>query len=265
MSTRYYGMPVRSFEALCRVNLVKLGTVYSTLDDLYGALGVANLKVGVIGTATRERTRRVFRASHLGFYIHDHYDFNGFQYLGTWTKDHVLTKAEAIFGETYTGRRILDHRTGAFAKVFNSDLRDYRDRTGRGGDFVVFSDALWQQCDAVAHQGQRPMSPLRVRMRLSGASLIAVVALLRVPLGFCQQSLVNANIREPVRITFPSPGSIVQFLNLGAIDDQTAIQVYAIAPHGTLARRLRSEDAQASRTSASSAGDANLSVGIGSW
>jgi hypothetical protein len=145
----YYGMPVRSFESLCRVNFVKLSSVYSTLDDMYGALGVANLKVGVIGTAVREGTRRVFRASHLGFYILDQYDFNGFQYLGTWTKDRVLTKAEAVFGEAYTGRRVVEHREGAFAKVFNSDFRQYRKNTGRGGDFVVLSDVLWRQCDAI--------------------------------------------------------------------------------------------------------------------
>jgi len=145
----YYGMPVRSLEAQCQVNATQFGSLLSTLDDMYGALGDANLKIGVIGTAYRENGRRLFHADHVGLYILDQYDFNGWQYLGTWTKDKVLTRGEATFAETYTGRRIVDLRSGPFAKVFNEDFREYRNRTGRGGDFVVFSDVLWQRVDKV--------------------------------------------------------------------------------------------------------------------
>ncbi|MDR0183969.1 DUF6402 family protein [Lysobacter arvi] len=149
----YYGMPTRSFDASCWVNSTVLGSKIDTLDDMYGALGIANVKVGVVGTAVVENKRKMFHVAHVGFYVLDYYDFVDWQYLGTWTKDRVLTKAEALFAETYTGRRIVNYKDGAFAKVFNQDFREYRDRTGRGGDFVVYSDVLWQQSNAVIDLG----------------------------------------------------------------------------------------------------------------
>lgn len=145
----YYGMPVRSFDALCRVNYAAFGDELDTLDDMYGALGFANAKIGVTGTAAVVDGRRRFYVEHIGTYILDYYDFVGWQYLGTWTRDRVLTKAETVFAETYTGRRVVSYKDGPFAKVFNEDFRKFRARTGRGSDFVVLSDILWQRSQVV--------------------------------------------------------------------------------------------------------------------
>lgn len=137
-------MNVRDLDASCQVNYTSFGSLASTLDDMYGALGSAALKLAVTGTAMNVDDRRIFKSDFLAFYIQDHYDFNGSQYLGTWTKERVLTKAETAFAETYTGRRIVEHRDGPFCKVTNADFAQFRQRAGIGGDFVLYSDVLWK-------------------------------------------------------------------------------------------------------------------------
>ncbi|MCZ2134018.1 MAG: DUF6402 family protein [Burkholderiales bacterium] len=49
-----------------------------------------------------------------------------------------------------TGRRGLDrawvyshYRSQGFEEVFNATFRRWRDTTGRGGDFLVYSDVEW--------------------------------------------------------------------------------------------------------------------------
>ncbi len=47
-------MSALQMDAFSQVNFVKFGAVWSSLDDMYGALGNAVLKVGVVGGAFTE-------------------------------------------------------------------------------------------------------------------------------------------------------------------------------------------------------------------
>lgn len=151
----FYGMSAVQMDALNQVNIAPLGDKWDVLDDMYGALGSALVKVGVVGTAFSEKdvvtgkSRILFRVTHLGFYIRDHYDFNGLQYLGTWTESRVLTKTETAFSLTNQGRVVLRLKDGPFASVTNADFRAYREETGKGGDFAVYSDVFWRKTDQI--------------------------------------------------------------------------------------------------------------------
>lgn len=149
-SLGFYGMSSRLMDKTCQINVADLGERTDTLDEMYGALGRANLKVGLVGTALNEGGRQRFKVDYLGFYILDTYDFNGLQYLGTWTDKRVLTKAETLAAGTYAARRIYEARDDSpLGLITNGDFRDYRTKTGRGGDFFVVSDIQWERVSAV--------------------------------------------------------------------------------------------------------------------
>jgi len=101
------------------VNFTVFGGSRDVLDEMYGALG-ASLKVGVVGEAFTEvnpitkHVRHLFHAEKVGFYIRDHYDFNGLQYLGTWTEDRVLTQVETAFTLSLHGQLVLRLKDGPF-------------------------------------------------------------------------------------------------------------------------------------------------------
>jgi len=152
-------MSAPQIDAYSQVNFAEFGKFSDSLDDMYGALGNATLKVGVVGKAftrddpTTRKARHYFRVEHIGFYIRDNYDFNGLQYLGTWTEDRVLTKAETIFTLTAHGQVVIRLKDGPFAAVTNSDYREYRNKTGKGGDFIIYSDVLWKKVDQIIDLG----------------------------------------------------------------------------------------------------------------
>jgi hypothetical protein len=134
-----------NLERTCQANYVSLGGMLDTMDDLYGGLGRASLKVALVGQARRdERTGNIsLQASHAGFYIRDTYDFNGTQYLGTWTKSGVRNKAEMLMdavtdGLTFQWGKPPGHRS-------NHDFSAYRSHTGLGGDYVLYSDVYWER------------------------------------------------------------------------------------------------------------------------
>lgn len=154
-----YPMAALQMEAVSQVNFAVFGSAWDILDDMYGALGSASLKIGVVGEAFTEvnpetnKVRVFFHVAHMGFYIRDHYDFNGLQYLGTWTEDRVLTKAETAFTLSLHGQVVLRLKEGPFAAVTNGDFRDYRDMTGKGGDFIIYSDVLWKKSGQIIDLG----------------------------------------------------------------------------------------------------------------
>ncbi|MEZ2876264.1 DUF6402 family protein [Pseudomonas lundensis] len=155
----HYPMSALQMDVISQVNFAVFGGTWDVLDDMYGALGNATLKVGVVGEAFTERNpatkqlRHLFHVERVGFYIRDHYDFNGLQYLGTWTEDRVLTKAETAFTLSLHGQLVLRLKEGPFAAVTNGDFRDYRDKTGKGGDFIIYSDVLWKKSGQVIDLG----------------------------------------------------------------------------------------------------------------
>lgn len=156
----FYNMSAVQMESISQVNFTLFGEAWDTLDDMYGALGNATLKVGVVGRAFNERdpvthkNYSYFRVEHLGFYIRDHYDFNGLQYLGTWTENRILTKSETGFSLTPGGHLVQRLVNGPFAMVTNKDFRSYREKLNKGGDFIIYSDVLWQKSDQIIFLGE---------------------------------------------------------------------------------------------------------------
>lgn len=136
-------------ENSCQVNRELFGgNLRDTMDDMNGALGAANLKVALIGDATRNiQTGRIaLHATAAGFYIRDTYDFNGTQYLGAWTTDRVLNQAQTALNFP---RRDMAYRGSPVqaTHVSNATFDHYRRATGNGGDFVIYSDVLWEKID----------------------------------------------------------------------------------------------------------------------
>jgi len=154
-----YNMSALQMDASSQINVAPLGETWDVLDDMYGALGKATVKVGVVGQAFCEehpetkQARYLFRVEQLGFYIRDNYDFNGLQYLGTWTEDRVLTKTETVLTMTAHGQVIIRLKDGPFAAVTNGDFREYRNKIGKGGDFVIYSDVLWKKVGHIIDLG----------------------------------------------------------------------------------------------------------------
>lgn len=153
-------MSARELEQKYQNNFLAVGdnlaphVVVDTLDDVYGSLGTYNLKVAVIGTASRGIDNKVyFEPSHAGVYVKDFYDFNNDgawdQPLGLWTEDGILTRGQSVRSVLNRDTVRLGKKTMKVSKVFNSDFLNYRKETGKGGDFIVFSDVLWVKMNGI--------------------------------------------------------------------------------------------------------------------
>jgi hypothetical protein len=102
----------------------------SDLDDLVAALGYFVFRLIVGGTVQPSSTTggHEVTITDVGVYIRDSYDFNGDQHLGFWDdSDNSVSTLNFLSG----------------TRVTNEDFRDWRTKSGRGGDFLVFSDVLW--------------------------------------------------------------------------------------------------------------------------
>ncbi|WP_199031685.1 DUF6402 family protein [Ralstonia sp. ASV6] len=159
----YTGHPLvtaRELHATCQMNLSIFGKRDDTLDDMYGALGVAVCYAAVVGyTGQSASGRDIFVVDQLGCYIRDTYDFNdgGFtpEPLGVWSRDRCLTKAETVEyfallsgagrDSLFAQHSELAARYPGFVPVFNGDFRRWREAHNSGGDFLVFSDVRWHQ------------------------------------------------------------------------------------------------------------------------
>lgn len=113
-----------------------LDMAFGKIDDLRGALGNFKFKVIVIGEVEPiVNHKRMPIGKHrvtineVGIYVWDSYDFNDDpgenQLLGNWD-----------FDDNSAGRTLLN---GGLT-VRNSDFRDWREKTGMGGDYLIFSD-----------------------------------------------------------------------------------------------------------------------------
>lgn len=148
----------RVLDATAQVNTIKVGGLLDTIDDWYGAIGNASLKLAVSGYSGSHQNRAAFFVERVGVYLKDTYDFvDDKKYvsepLGIWSKNRVLTKAEsALYLDSYFAGAfgMLARKWSGFIPVFNSDFRDWQDKHNTGGDFIVFSDVLW--LDPLPHQ-----------------------------------------------------------------------------------------------------------------
>jgi len=122
---------VRVFEDGNQIQFLTIGNKENPLDDYLGALANATLKVGLVGTTTKDDK---FVVEKYGIYIKDSYDFTDepflkqpiSQPLGYWSKDDV--EKYPFFDSTY---------------ITNDDFMEYRSKNLKGGDFFVFSNILW--------------------------------------------------------------------------------------------------------------------------
>lgn len=148
-------MSARELEQYYQNNYLSVGSnaashmIFDTLDDIYGALGTYALKCAIFGTAYFSEGKRYLNAEWTGVYVKDFYDFNNDsswdQPLGLWTEAGIVTKSRTgisiINGmRVYTGKKFQK-----ISAVFNSDFLKYREKTGKGGDFIVFSDVYWKK------------------------------------------------------------------------------------------------------------------------
>lgn len=137
-------------EAGSQINSRPLGSYLDVLNDLYGAVFKATLKIAVVGKAfySHEYRSDIFCVERLGIYLRDTYDFNfdplvdGSIGLGIWSRDRILSKIETADYLTATMlRRALIYP--GFVPVANHDFYRWRSRHHSGGDFFVFSDVHW--------------------------------------------------------------------------------------------------------------------------
>jgi Family of unknown function (DUF6402) len=147
-------LPARSLERTCQTNYVQFGSLTDTVDEFFGAIGKASVKVAVVGNvAPSANKKHVFNITKLGVYLRDTYDFNddGFfsQPLGVWSKDRCLSKVEMAAYYTDKANRLnptnwlLPPPYPGFEGVDNSTIREWRKSSGKGGDFVIYSDVVW--------------------------------------------------------------------------------------------------------------------------
>jgi hypothetical protein len=118
----------------------------SDFDDMTAALGAFVLRVVVAGTVAPQRavggaapSAFDVEISEVGVYVRDSFDFEGDQYLGCWS-DNPDGFLPLMPPEPGMGMGFAPFRPPVFSPVGNRDFREWRRRTGRGGDFLVFSD-----------------------------------------------------------------------------------------------------------------------------
>ena len=111
------------------VNQRVVGFSLSDLDDMAAALGNFAFRIVVAGGVMPIPKSPRFKVtiSEVGVYVRDSYDFNGSQFLGFWDdKDNSVSMTNPLSGTS----------------ISNDDFRSWRAKTGKGGDFLIFSDLL---------------------------------------------------------------------------------------------------------------------------
>jgi hypothetical protein len=139
-------MTARELNATCQIQTAYCGKLTDTIDDFYGAIGRCFVQLAVVGHVHRDNFSELFIIDKVGLYLKDRYEFNGLQFLGCWTKSKALGKAEMLSRlsavTSSVGARILKVNEPVF-HVFNHHFREYREKHGKGGDFVIYSDVKW--------------------------------------------------------------------------------------------------------------------------
>ena len=117
------------------------------VDDLYGSLGNFGLYTAITKCTVKRSLishRRIAHIQEIGIYMKDTYDFREDQYLGHWGFDSfcispvsgVLSRADL---EIHT--KSINIADGEFVDGFgNADYQEYRKRTSKGGDLLLFSN-----------------------------------------------------------------------------------------------------------------------------
>lgn len=110
------------------------------VDELNAALGRFTMYAVPAGWAVRDGRRIRVTIERVGVYLRDSYDFNGEQGLGQWrTPAGVAAPWESPGDGDIAGGR-LPRCSGQWVALSNWAYRTYRERTGLGEDFLVYSD-----------------------------------------------------------------------------------------------------------------------------
>ena len=126
-----YADDIRELEDTAQVNMTLIGSKIDTVNEWYGAIGNANLKVCVRGVVETRDEEAFFNVESVGYYLKDAYDFIDDGYpepLGVWSKDRVLSKAElSLYLSSYFvgfwGNLVREF--SGFVPVFNADFRQW--------------------------------------------------------------------------------------------------------------------------------------------
>ena len=140
----------KELDLSCQVNSRMFGESSDVLDDLYGAIFRANLKLAVVGMTSRSifSKRDLFEIEKIGIYVRDTYDFNADWFndaafgLGIWSKSRVLSKREMLLYKAVP-LPLLSRNFPGFVPARNEDFRRWQNQRNEGGDFYVFSDVMW--------------------------------------------------------------------------------------------------------------------------
>lgn len=147
--SRYFGdLPAIELDSTSQFNRVDVGTTnqekaFDELDDVYFALGAFSIKLAATAVRTYSNVHGGFAAieiSEVGMYLRDTYDFlnkkGKDQLLGYWNKKGVVKPSPIEF---LTEPKTVYRWFTPYYRVMNSDYNAYRTRTGKGGDFMVYS------------------------------------------------------------------------------------------------------------------------------
>ncbi|NHB87878.1 DUF6402 family protein [Photorhabdus tasmaniensis] len=142
-----YSDSVIELDTYAQVNRHPIGSMTDKINDYYGAIGKALLKMAVKGYVDKINNKDVFITESIGLYIKDTYDFVGDEeFLGVWGKNGVLSKTKMLlFKGYYDGMqwKELAGEYSGYVPIQNLDFRAWQKRRKEGGDFIVFSDVLW--------------------------------------------------------------------------------------------------------------------------
>ncbi|SFD82261.1 DUF6402 family protein [Paracidovorax konjaci] len=140
--------PAKVLDDTCQVNFLNVGRFTDPMDDFYGAMGEATLKIAVSGLVTPKGPYRAAIAiDELGFYLRDSYDFNDDSFLsqplGFWGPRGVKRSPRSALDIPIDAQWMYadaDEASRQSYLVQNQHFRQWRALHGRGGDFMVVSD-----------------------------------------------------------------------------------------------------------------------------
>ncbi|AVS76123.1 DUF6402 family protein [Paracidovorax cattleyae] len=141
-------LSAKHLDDTCQVNFLNFGRFGDPLDDFYGAMGEATLKVAASGMVTpKPNGKATVAIDELGFYLRDAYDFNDDSFisqpLGFWGFEGVERSLQLgrdiLIDERWAYEEAVSARASYYL-VQNAHFRKWRARHGLGGDFMVLSD-----------------------------------------------------------------------------------------------------------------------------
>ena len=139
--------PAKVVDEVCQVNKQEVGSFSDPMDDFFGAMGKALLKVAVSGTVTTDgQGRHSIEVGELGLYIRDTYDFNDggdllSQNLGDWgftgVQPSIVLRNDVQLGDKWVEEDAVAVRDAMY-EVENDDFRRWRSANGRGATSWCF-------------------------------------------------------------------------------------------------------------------------------